>query len=66
MRALDVLINIDADGFLRRLDKSISALYPDHPFGSGVEREGFGEDIRHAVLGNLETIISFRVGEDAP
>jgi hypothetical protein len=43
MRALDVLTNIDADGFLRRLDKSVSALYPDHPFGSGVDRESFGE-----------------------
>ncbi|WFU31432.1 hypothetical protein QA635_33645 [Bradyrhizobium brasilense] len=42
MRAPDVLTNIDADGFLRRLDKSISALYPDHPFGNGIDRENFG------------------------
>lgn len=43
MRAPDVLTNIDADGFLRRLDQSISRLYPEHPFGRGIDRESFSE-----------------------
>ncbi|WP_316162866.1 hypothetical protein [Bradyrhizobium sp. SZCCHNRI20481] len=43
MRAPDIRTNIDADGFLRRLDQSIATSYPEHPFSNGIDREGFGE-----------------------